>query len=230
MLATVVSRILGKYDMPLCIIGELALNYYNVPRICHDLEICVPQGSTILAAARLCLSGCFQPCDPEEVNNYTEYKQGFPRLITTFSQDKQRFITIFAADVYGLQPLERNTLPPRDMDGAVSKEMADLPLNETATLPLPQLAPFLAGLATKFLLTNDDNAIIAVEQLVDGMDLDESWMNSQLADRPPTVRDIIIERITGKQSRIDYFSNNQVTCFINDEAEALHLRSIVGYM
>ncbi|KAM0738988.1 hypothetical protein ACQRIT_006725 [Beauveria bassiana] len=132
-LATVVSRILGEYGIPLCIIGELALNYYNVPRVCYDLE---------------------------------------------------QYIIIFTANVYGLEPLEQKALQSRGIDGGISKEIADIPLEEIATLPLPRLAPFLAGLATKFILTQDDNAMIAVEQLVDGMNLDESWVDSQLTDCP----------------------------------------------
>ncbi|KAM3431474.1 hypothetical protein MY4824_007072 [Beauveria thailandica] len=227
-LATVVSRILGEYGIPLCIIGELALNYYNVPR---DLEVCVPRGSSIIAAARLCLSGFFQPSNTEEaINNYTEYKQGFPRLIATFLKGKQPSIIIFTANVYGLEPLQQKALQSRGIDGGFSKEIADIPLEELAILPLPRLAPFLAGLATKFILTRDDKAMIAVEQLVDGMNLDESWVDSQLADCPQAVRDMIIGQINGKQSRIDYFSDNQVTCFIRDEAEAAHVRSIVGYI
>ncbi len=98
-----------------------------------------------------------------------------------------------------------------------------------AALPLPRLAPFLAGLATKFLLTNDDKSMIAVEQLVDGMNLDESWVDSQLPDCPQIVRDLIMRQIHGKKSRIDYVSDNQITCFVRDEAEAAHVRSIVGY-
>ncbi|KAM0670729.1 hypothetical protein ACQRIU_001124 [Beauveria bassiana] len=178
-LATVVSRILGEYGIPLCIIGELALNYYNVPRVCYDLE---------------------------------------------------QYIIIFTANVYGLEPLEQKALQSRGIDGGISKEIADIPLEEIATLPLPRLAPFLAGLATKFILTQDDNAMIAVEQLVDGMNLDESWVDSQLTDCPQAVRDMITGLINGKQCRIDYFSDNQVTCFIRDEAEAAHVsrRSMNG--
>lgn len=249
-LATIVSSILGENSIPSCIIGELALNYYNVPRACYvrvlstyvlglfntndmeqDLELCVPRGSSIVAAARLCLSGYFQPCGLEkEVNNYTKYKRGFPRLMTTFLEGKQRFVVIFTANVYGLEPLERNTLIPGGIKGGFSKEIVDLPSEEMVTLPLPRLPPFLAGLATKFLLTDDDHAMIAVEQLVDGMNLDESWVNSQLADCSQTVRDMVIALINGKQSRIDYFSDNQVTCFIRDEVEAVHVRSITGYI
>lgn len=33
MLETVVSRLLKGYGIPSCIIGELALNCYNVPRV-----------------------------------------------------------------------------------------------------------------------------------------------------------------------------------------------------
>ncbi|KAM3501509.1 hypothetical protein MY10362_005504 [Beauveria mimosiformis] len=139
-------------------------------------------------------------------------------------QDLERSIIIFTANVYGLEPLQQKALQSRGIDGGFSKEIADIPLEEMATLPLPRLAPFLAGLASKFILTKDDNAMIAVEQLVDGMNLDESWVDSQLADCPQAVRDMIIGQINGKQSRIDYFSDNQVTCFIRDEAEAAHVR------
>ncbi|KAM3431516.1 hypothetical protein MY4824_007114 [Beauveria thailandica] len=149
---------------------------------------------------------------------------------TDCRKGKPPSIIIFTANVYGLEPLQQKALQSRGIDGGFSKEIADIPLEELAILPLPRLAPFLAGLATKFILTRDDKAMIAVEQLVDGMNLDESWVDSQLADCPQAVRDMIIGQINGKQSRIDYFSDNQVTCFIRDEAEAAHVsrRSMNG--
>lgn len=204
---------------------------YKTNQAHQDLEICVSRGSCIVAAARLCLSGYFQPRDPEaKFDNYTEYKRGFPRLTTTFLQGTtQQSVIIFTANTYGLEPLERSTLLPRRIDGSFSKEIADLPLEEMVALPLPRLAPFLAGLATKFILTNDDKSMIAVEQLVDGMNLDESWVDFQLPDCPQTIRDLIMRQIHGKKSRIDYVSDNQITCFVRDEAEAAHVRSIVGY-
>ncbi|ATY65726.1 ser Thr phosphatase [Cordyceps militaris] len=179
----VVNRVLGGCGIAVCSVGELVLNYYNVPRAIYELEFCVSRGYLVLAAAKLCLSGNFEPCDPEPtINNYTEYKRGFPRLRTTFLPDRQQTIIIFTAHVYGLEPLAEKTLTIRAPDCHVSKEMDGFNAEEMAAMTLPRLAPYLRGQAAKFLSTRDDVAMIAVEELIDGMDLDEGWVSDQLQD------------------------------------------------
>ncbi|XWW95811.1 hypothetical protein V2A60_003779 [Cordyceps javanica] len=137
---------------------------------------------------------------------------------------------IFTAHTYGLQPLEESIVRPREKDCHFSKEVEELSAEEMAVLTLPRLAPFLAGLAAKFLFAKDDVAMIAVQELIDGMDLDESWVSSRLQDCEPAVRRLILQEIDGKPFRMDHFSENEVTCFIRDQEEATHVKLITGYM
>ncbi|EGX95924.1 hypothetical protein CCM_00578 [Cordyceps militaris CM01] len=227
----VVNRVLGGCGIAVCSVGELVLNYYNVPRAIYELEFCVSRGYLVLAAAKLCLSGNFEPCDPEPtINNYTEYKRGFPRLRTTFLPDRQQTIIIFTAHVYGLEPLAEKTLTIRAPDCHVSKEMDGFNAEEMAAMTLPRLAPYLRGQAAKFLSTRDDMAMIAVEELIDGMDLDEGWVSDQLQDCEPAARSLILQNIANKPFRMDHFSENTITCFVRDKEEAEYVKSIAGYM
>ncbi|KAM3511885.1 hypothetical protein MY11210_004503 [Beauveria gryllotalpidicola] len=136
---------------------------------------------------------------------------------------------IFAADSYGLEPLEKTTLSLPDTDYFSSKEMDGFSLEELATVTLPPLAPFLAGLAAKYLSTGEDMIMIAVENLVDGMHLDESWVQDQQQDCEPAARELILQQVASKTSRMDCFSENKVTCFVCKKAEVAHIKSIAGF-
>ncbi|KKZ65773.1 hypothetical protein EMCG_08422 [[Emmonsia] crescens] len=43
--------LLQEADIPVCVVGELALNYYNAPRIVHVLELCVRVNDLEVAAS-----------------------------------------------------------------------------------------------------------------------------------------------------------------------------------
>ena len=240
--------ILKHHGVPVCIVGELALNYYNVPRVCHvslscssaglwgltrrkDLEICVPEASSLVAADLLCSTGLFEPLEQDkEFNNYTEYKRGFPRVRTTSWTHPLQTTVIFPATFFGLDPIEKVLVPPfADRSIYFSKEITNLGAQDIAALPLPRLAPLLRGLAKRYLDTKDDVSMIAVEQLVDGMNLDAAWAESNLEGSEVALLDLVTDQIDGKKSRIDYFSDNKVTCFISDEDEAKNVRFIPGF-
>ncbi|KAG2001443.1 hypothetical protein GB937_010177, partial [Aspergillus fischeri] len=63
-----------------CVIGEIALNYYNVPQVVHDIEICVPESLLSKAVSNLRFTGLFQLTQKKEYDIFTEYKRGFPTL------------------------------------------------------------------------------------------------------------------------------------------------------
>lgn len=65
-----------------------------------------------------------------------------------------------------------------------------------------------------------------MEQLVDGMDLDEEWCMSNLSGAEPEVLNLAKTLIFKKPSRIDEFSGNIVTCFVADRDEADRVRRI----
>jgi hypothetical protein len=106
--------------------------------------------------------------------------------------------------------------------------MSHLDPVDIAALPLPRLAPLLRGLAKRYLDTQDDMAMIAVEQLVDGMNLDEAWVERNLKDSDAALLRLVMNRIHGKQSRIDYYSDNTTTCLISGPEEAESVRLIPG--
>ncbi|KAH7237913.1 ser/Thr protein phosphatase [Fusarium solani] len=221
------AEILKYHGVPACIVGEIALNYYNVPR---DLEICVPESRPVVAASLLCYTGLFEPFPSDsESNNYTEYRRGFPRVRTTLWTKPPQAITIFPAALFDLGPIEKHLVRFADCKVHISKEMSHLDAVDIAALPLPRLAPLLRGLAKRYLDTQDDMAMIAVEQLVDGMNLDEAWVERNLKDSDPALLSLAMNRIHGKESRIDYYSDNTITCFISGPEEAESVRLIPGF-
>ncbi|RDA94663.1 hypothetical protein CP533_2412 [Ophiocordyceps camponoti-saundersi (nom. inval.)] len=231
----VIGRILNYHGVSMCLVGEFALNYYNVPRVCHDLEICVPKSSSSTASDLLCSTGLFETCDLDQqsFNNFTEHKRGFPRIQTTGWTLPQQAIVIYPDSFHGLNPLKETLLQlvcDSDHRFHISKELAHLNRQDIAGLPLPRLAPFLKGLAHRYLASRDDMALIAVEQLVDGMNLDQDWVTRNFAPSDAAVIDLVMKQVDSKQSRIDYVSENLITCFVtsmiqgrlNDAAIVLH--------
>lgn len=161
-------------------------------------------------------------------NNYTEYKRDIPRVRTTGWCSPQT-IVIFTAAFFGFDSIEDVFIPPiGERNIHISKEI-QLNREDISNLHLPRLAPLLKGLAKRFLDKRDDVAMIAVEQLVDGMDLDEAWVERQLGGSDAALLDLVMGQIRSKMSRIDYYMENKTTCFISDEEEAERVRLIPGF-
>ncbi|KAF2461591.1 hypothetical protein BDY21DRAFT_418604 [Lineolata rhizophorae] len=178
----------------------------------QDLQLCVPKSTTLVAADLLCSTGLFEPFEPDgDFNNYTEYKRGFPQVRTTCWTYPLQVIIIFPAAFFGLDPIER-----QGDRGPESRGYCQLAVASSGTAP--------RGLAKRFLDTRDDVSMIAVEQLVDGMNLAEAWVEKNLRDSDGS--DLLMQQIRGKKSRIDYFSENKITCFISDKEEAENMRLI----
>lgn len=195
----------------------------------QDLEICVPNSSALVAVSLLCSTGLFQSCELEgDFNNYTEYKRDIPRVRTTPWCPPQT-IVIFTAAFFGFDSIKNILIPPiHERNIHISKEI-QLNRDDITDLHFPRLAPLLKGLARRFLDTRDDVAMIAVEQLVDGMNLDEAWVERQLGGADATLLDLVMSQIRSKKSRIDYYMDNQITCFISDQEEAEKVRLIPGF-
>ncbi|TVY92921.1 hypothetical protein LAWI1_G004653 [Lachnellula willkommii] len=229
----VALRILEYGGIPACIIGEIALNYYNVPRVLHDIEICVPEASLSKAALMLQGTGLFEPKAIEEFDIYNEYKRDFPRLRSSSWISPSCTLVLLADKSYGLDPLVNNiscgkTTP--NPNPTYSSQIMDLiPPAEVGNIPIPRLPSLFAGLCRRYLESNDDVAMIAAEQLVDGMDLDGGWCTRNLRNTSFEIHQLANRLIASKQSRLDDFSENTVTCFIANAEEAERLRLIPGY-
>lgn len=111
-----------------------------------------------------------------------------------------------------------------------SRQVLDiLPSAKVADVPMPRFPPSLAGLRQRFLSAEDDIAMIAVEQLVDGMDLVNAWLERNLSTAPLEIRQLVSRLSLGKKSRIDVFWDNSITCFIATAADANLVRQIPDY-
>lgn len=90
------------------------------------------------------------------------------------------------------------------------------------------LASLFVGLCRRYLKTGDDVAMMAAEQLIDGMDLDEVWYSRSISPVNPEMEKLSRQLIKGKVARLDDFSGNPITCFVASKAEAKRLRKIRG--
>lgn len=69
---------------------------------------------------------------------------------------------------------------------------------------------------------------MAAEQLVDGMDLDEGWLEVQSSAMTLEEKNFATRLVQEKLARIDDFSENEITCYIPNKEEALRVLQIPG--
>ncbi|KAI1343420.1 hypothetical protein F5Y15DRAFT_370008 [Xylariaceae sp. FL0016] len=214
-----------------CIVGELALNDYNVPRVLHDIEICVPEARVSDAATILCSTGLFKQAPEVKFDLFTKYKEGAPRLQPTLWTPASCAVMILPDTLFGLQPLEHTIIRSEKWNSSLvpSKQILDVtPSKDLAAIPVPRLSSLFVGLCRRWLDQEDDAAMIAAEQLVDGMNLDQDWCSRNVSAAGADVHELLQQLILGKSSRMDEFSGNEITCYIADAAEAERLRDIPG--
>ncbi|KAM5447926.1 hypothetical protein MaudCBS49596_005723 [Microsporum audouinii] len=195
---------LAPTNIPFCLVNEAALNYYNVPR-------------AIL---------------PDESSCNTDYLKPYPRF-EAFIEGRSFNVIVLPDTLYHLDPLPNNivqiqTYPPdqirfsRQLD--YSKD-----LNALSSVPIPRLATLLQGASQRYLESKVYAMAVCVEELVDGMNLDEAWCLDHLDTRKHRVMEFILDRIASKVSRISEFQPDNITIFVETEEEAQTLRMIPGY-
>ncbi|KAK8202699.1 hypothetical protein IWZ01DRAFT_545441 [Phyllosticta capitalensis] len=218
-----------------CVLGEVALNYYNVPRVIHDIELCVPRESLELACSILVSNF---PCEPDELESFdlfTEYKQGWPRFrFTPADAPLSAFgIVVFSDEYMKLDPLDQAIVPRTEALKAKafsSQILESVSARDVHLFPMPKLPCYVKSLCERYLSSGDVMARIAVEQLVDGMDPDEDWCERNIGNETSDeAQQLLLSLVQRKQFRIDDFSGKSVTCFIADQKEAMRLRGIPGY-
>ena len=241
-----VFDLLTVHDIPVCLIGELALNYYNVPRVVHvggcepqikfdlnvgqDLEIAVRQVDITRAAGLLkSETELFEAADEDTFNIYTEFKRGLPRFRCRNSSTAH--VVLLPDMSLNSQGVVARVVPQslHQQDSEYSFELLDLvPKNRIPSLPVPFLGPLLSDYSRKYIASQDAIAAMAVDGLIDGMDLDELWCVRNLTDLEPPGLEYVHSRVRGRLSRIDYFSPNKVTCIILDDEERERLYRVPG--
>ncbi|KAI9676670.1 MAG: hypothetical protein M1829_002988 [Trizodia sp. TS-e1964] len=225
-------RILESEGIACCVIGVIALNYYNVPRVIYDLEICVPEAD--LSRAQKVFSSKHGPLETaegeENYNSYTEYKRGFPRY-RHISAESCFHVILFSDTFCHLAPLQKNVIPSKEyQQGAeYSRELMDLvPVSLIPKLRLPRLAPLFEACCRKYCETREDMSAIAAEQLVDGMNLDEDWCRKNMSPARLEELNFALKLVAAKKSRISAFTHNIVTDFIATSEEAERLLRVPG--
>lgn len=189
----------------------------------------MPESSVNQAATQLCLTGLFELCPLEAFNLYTEYKRGFPRLRATGWLPCE--IIIFSDVSWNLNSLQKVLVKTVEHAESMyySRHIMDaMEPHHIQQLPFPKLDSLLLGLLRRLSETQDPMARIAVEQLVDGTNINHSWVESHLNDAEADSRSLLQTLVATKPSRIDDFSENQITCFIADEEEAAQIQHIPG--
>lgn len=174
----------------------------------QDIEICVPEMLVAKAASLLNETGLFEFEEIEDFDLYNEYKRGYPRLWSSSWISLPHTFVLLADRSYGLDPIFKNVVSWDKIPANPSYriQIIDLiPVAEVNHVPIPRLPSLFAGLCQRFLDTHDDVAMIAAEQLVDGMDLDRGWCERNLCSVSPEVIQLAIRLVAGKHSRLDDF-------------------------
>lgn len=227
-----------------CLVGEIALNYYNVPRVIHvsqhlghrlladtkqDIEICVPaEQFTAAVRAFARLDTGLQKLEPPETDLFTQYKRLCPRFRDHRFADID--IILLKDYDYGLA-LNQTALTTPVSSSMYSKEILNvLPAADIAGLPFPKLRCLFSGVCQRYKTSGEVFFGIASEQLVDGMDISEDDCYDLLPETSAEAREHAVELARTKRDRIDYFSDNTITCYVADEDEAALLFYIPGHV
>ena len=171
----------------------------------------------------------FAPADETTFNVYTEYRRGLPRF--RFQQSATANVVLFPDGPLESGDTVSNIIPQsfHRRNSEYSSELLDLiPGDRISFLPLPFLGPLLSDYCRKYMLSKDDMAAIAVEGLVDGMNLDHSWCLRNLTSLGPTELDYMSSILRKKGARMDDFSPNTVTCIVSNNEERERLLKVPG--
>ncbi|KAK6365858.1 hypothetical protein LTR64_008694 [Lithohypha guttulata] len=228
LLKKLVSLLQGE-NVLCCLVGEIALNYYNVPRVIHDIEICVPAGQFARAVGVFArLDTGLQKLEPPETDVFIQYKRLCPRFRDYSFADID--VVLLEDDDYGFA-LNHTALTTQVSSSTYSKEILNvLPAADIADLPFPKLRCFFSGVCQRYKASGEAFFGIASEQLVDGMDISEDDCRDCLPETSAVAREYAVELAKTKRDRIDYFSDNTITCYVADEDEAALLFYIPGHI
>ena len=160
---------------------------------------------------------------------YPEDQRGFLQFCCLLVRNTH--VTIFSDVFLRLDPIKCNLIPTANhkSNTEYSKEIKSfLQQIDITSMPLPKLPALFTGACRNYVEKQDDVSGIAVEQLIDGMDLDEVWCRRSIpADRDSDLQ-FALARLRGKEGRAADSFLNEVTCFITDTHEAQVIRAIPG--
>ncbi|KAK2858530.1 hypothetical protein FQN49_004644 [Arthroderma sp. PD_2] len=229
-----VKTALAPTNIPFCVVNEAALNYYNAPRVIMAIEVCVPECHLATTTSQLAsYADVFRSHPwPDESNCNTDYLRPYPRF-QAFIEGRSFNVIVLPDTFYHLDPLRNNIVqiqayPPGQIRFSQQLDWSK-DLDALSSIPVPRLATLLQGAAQRYLESKEGAMVVCVEELVDGMNLDEAWCLDHLDTRNQKVMECILDRIATKVSRISEFQPGNITCFVETEEEARTLCMIPGY-
>ena len=169
-----------------------------------------------------------QKLEPPEADLFTQYKRPCPRFKDHSFADID--VVLLEDNVYGFA-LNHTALTTPVSNPVYSKEILNvLSATDIADLPFPKLHCLFSGVCQRYKASGEVFFGIASEQLVDGMDISEDACLSCLHEASTEAREHAVELARSKRDRIDYFSDNTVTCYVVSEDEAMMLSRIPGHL
>lgn len=231
----------------------------------QEIELCVWHHDVEEVATHLTEMGWFIPISrhqesPQDIDtrgrNYKAYKAGFPRLraaswidndgshhqgVSSSSSSSQKqqptVVVIFPASYFTLDNFLQDTArpPKQGVPHMLSPEVEDLRGDVLHTLPIPTLRSLMVGWFKVRLLTHDPRAEMAIKELVDGVGLDDSWVESRLGHRIAKIGEKAFALVIllgtanlGKKERLREGQESWHTRFVLSQREARSVRLIPG--
>jgi hypothetical protein len=192
----------------------------------QDIEICIPSSQFTAAEQALNSSSLFERVSPGEPNLYNAYKKDSPRFLGL----KWRQIPIVLLSNGGTEIDESKALcvAEHSAEAFYSKEILEyLSIGDIKCIPIPSLTSFIQYLCRLHFNLGDEMPRIRLEQLVDGMNIDEEWCKKTLSEKAHV--QYLLNLVNSKGDRIDDFSEKLVTCIIADQKTAECVTRIPGY-
>ncbi|KAK2766774.1 hypothetical protein FQN54_006088 [Arachnomyces sp. PD_36] len=223
------KSVLEPAKISFCVINEAALKYYNVPSYPITLDICVD--GEFLCIAESLIGSC------TDVFKWVEYPHAPFTLFEAFIDGKIVSVNVYPDTFVHLNPLENNIVQISEYPehGIKFSKQFNYSDNITAlsTIPVPRLATLIQGLTRKHFemerFGTDYHLAGHVEQLVDGMNLDEAWCLGHLDTSRQRDLNFVMEFVKSKRLRISQFYHHNITCFVPTKQDAEELRMIPGY-
>ncbi|OAG36434.1 hypothetical protein AYO21_09419 [Fonsecaea monophora] len=218
-----VQAALAREKIVFCVVEEVALNYYNVPRILNTLGICVPH-SQLDAATKLINAHNDVFVRTAWTDQHADWKKPYPRF-EAFIEEDYLTLVIFPDTHFHLQPLKHSIVDRSAYSSArpfFSNEFNfSTDISELSRIPIPRLSSLLQGLLRRFCETQDIYCAVCVEQLVDGMVLSEAWCNTHLDPGREEELKYVIGVIGTRPQRQNLFLESDYLC--QDERELMKI-------
>jgi hypothetical protein len=156
------------------------------------------------------------------------YKQDSPRFLDL----KWRQIPIVLLSNGGTEIDESKALreAKHSVEVFYSKEILEyLSVRDIKCIPIPSLTSFIQYLCRLHFNLGDEMPRIRLEQLVDGMNIDEEWCQENSFREGTCAIQYLLNLVNSKGDRVDDFSEKLVTCNIADQKAAECVTRIPGY-